>query len=386
MKIKPMTKKQIIRIVIAIIAVIVLIVIVRNGCSRAHEEKRPAVTDVRVAVIHPAEVNDYYETSGTIKAIIISDVASRVMGTVTAVSVREGDRVTDGQELLTIDDKELLERFRAAEAAADEANKALNAANANKVLAETTYKRYRKLFEDKAVSGQEMDQIANQNDVAAAEYARAEAGAVRAKSQLEEAKVNLGYSKIISPITGVVTKKKIDVGSMASPGMSLMVVEDVSEFEIDAHVDERLADRIEADESVDVLVDSIGAKLRGEISQIVPAIDPMSRTYLIKINIPTEANTPKPLKTGLYAKVLIPQGKKTILLVPANSIVEKGQLTGVYAVDSNNIVSYRLIRVGKKLDDGVEVLSGLEDGQRIIIEGIENAVDGGIFEEKISND
>jgi RND family efflux transporter MFP subunit len=380
-----MTKKQIIRIGVAIAALIVLILIVKNGCSRAHPEKRPAVTDVKVAVIHPAEVNDYYETSGTIKAIIVSDVASRVMGTITAVSVREGDRVNQGQELLTIDNKELLERFRAAQAAAEEANKALNAANANKVLANTTYKRYRKLFEAKAVSGQEMDEVANQKQVATADYARAEAAAVRTRANLEEAKINAGYSKIVSPITGVVTKKKIDVGSMAVPGMSLMVVEDVSAFEIDAHVDERLADKISANENVNVWVGSIGARLKGNITQIVPAVDPMSRTYLIKINIPTEANTPKPLKTGLYARVLIPQGKRTALLIPANAVVEKGQLIGVYAVDTNNIVSYRLIRVGKRFDDGVEVLSGIEDGQRIIIGGVENAIDGGILEEKISN-
>jgi RND family efflux transporter MFP subunit len=348
--------------------------------TRVPKENRPLVSDVRIAVIHAVEVNDYYETSGTVKAKTISDVASRVMGTVTAVNVREGDTVTQGQELVTIENKDLLEKLKAAQAAADEAKRALEAARADKQLAEATYSRYKKLYDDKAVSGQEMDQIENQRTVAAAEYSRARSASRRAMAAVAETKVAAGYSKIVSPTNGIVTRKDIDVGSMAVPGTVLMVVEDVSALEVDAQIDEHLVENVKLDVPADISIASIGAKLRAPVTTIVHAVDPMSRSYLVKISIPSD----KLLKTGLYAKVLIPIGRKTAMLVPAKSIVEKGQLVGVYAVDENNIVAYRLIRTGKKFDDSVEVLSGLSEGQRIIVENVQNAVDGGIIAEGIS--
>jgi RND family efflux transporter MFP subunit len=375
---------KILIIAAAAAAVILLLIVWRYELTRTPKEKRPAVSGVTVAVIHPVEVNDYYETSGTIKAKTVSDVASRVMGTVTAVNVREGDTVTEGQELLTIENSDLTQKVKAAKAASDEANKALQVAKANKTLADTTYRRYKKLFEDKAISGQEMDQMENQKRVADLEYARSEAAASRARANLDETKVAAGYSKIISPTGGIVSKKNIDVGSMAVPGTVLMVVEDVSAFEVDAQVDERLVDKVKVDASADVSVDSIGAKFKGIIATVVHAVDPMSRTYLVKISVPADANEHRLLKTGLYAKVLVPQGKKTTMLVPAKAVIEKGQLVGVYAVDEHNVVSYRLIRIGKNFNGSVEVLSGLGDGQRIIVEGVQNAVDGGMLTENVS--
>ena len=377
-------KRKVLIIAAAAVVVIVLLIVWHYAKSKAPKENRPIVSGVKVAVIRPVEVNDYYETSGTIKAKTVSDVASRVMGTVTAVNVREGDTVSEGQELLTIENDDLTQKVKGARAASDEASKALQVAKANKTLADTTYGRYKKLFEDKAISGQEMDQMENQRKVAGLEYARSEAAAIRAKAGLEEARVGEGYSKITSPTSGIVAKKNIDVGSMAVPGTVLMVVEDVSTYEVDAQVDERLVDKVKIDAPVDVSIDSIGAKLKGKVTTVVHAVDPMSRTYLVKISIPADTNEHKLLKTGLYARVLVPQGKKTALLVPAKAVVEKGQLVGVYAVDERNVVTYRLIRTGKNFGGSVEVLSGLDDGQRIIVEGLPNAVDGGVLAENIS--
>jgi multidrug efflux pump subunit AcrA (membrane-fusion protein) len=114
--------------------------------------------------------------------------------------------------------------------------------------------------------------------------------------------------------------------------------------------------------------------MNGQISEVVPSVDPSTRTFVVKITVSGAG-----LKTGLYARVRIPTGKREALTVPASSIVEKGQLTGVYAVDTKDIVSYRLLRIGKNFGDSVEVLSGLVPGDRIIVAGLERAVDGGIM-------
>jgi multidrug efflux pump subunit AcrA (membrane-fusion protein) len=124
---------------------------------------------------------------------------------------------------------------------------------------------------------------------------------------------------------------------------------------------------------VDVIIDSVVKRIKGQISEIVPAVDPMSRTFLIKIDIKGES-----LRTGLYGRVLVPEGKRETILVPKESVIEKGQLVGVYAVDDKGIITYRLIKTGKTYNEKVEVLSGLSDGDRIVVDGVEKAVDGGI--------
>ncbi|NWF52395.1 MAG: efflux RND transporter periplasmic adaptor subunit [Nitrospirae bacterium] len=324
------------------------------------EVKRQVVTGVTLAEVHPSQVDEYYETSGTVKAKTISIVASRVMGTVTSVKVKEGDRVHAGQVLMTIDDRDIVQRVKAAE-------KAVEAAKQNKSLSDITYQRYKNLYDEKAISQQEIDQIETQKKVSDMEYERAMA-------MLAEAQVNHGFTRITAPISGIITEKKIELGSMAIPGIPILTVEDNSYFRIEANVDERLSGKLKRGMPVDVIIDSIGKQVKGRISEIVPAIDPMSRTFLIKVDLKMPS-----LKTGIYGKVLIPEGKKESILIPQKAIVEKGQLVGVYVVDNKGITTYRLIKTGKKYGEQIEILSGLSSGEKIIVGGVEKAVDGGII-------
>jgi membrane fusion protein, multidrug efflux system len=128
--------------------------------------------------------------------------------------------------------------------------------------------------------------------------------------------------------------------------------------------------------AVDVVIDAVGLKIGGVITEIVPAVDRMSRTFQIKIAVAD----PK-LKSGLYSRVLIPLGKKDAMLVPKASVVEKGQLTGIYVLDGKGVMTYRLVRTGKHSDGNVEILSGLAAGERIVAGNVERAVDGGILSE-----
>lgn len=125
-----------------------------------------------------------------------------------------------------------------------------------------------------------------------------------------------------------------------------------------------------------IYIEALGREIRGVIAEVVPSVDPMTRTFLLKISISGEG-----LKNGSYGKVSIPAGKKEVLLVSKKAIVEKGQLTGVYVVDANSIVTYRLIRPGRVYGDMVEVLSGLNPNERIIVDNVEKAVDGGIVKQ-----
>ncbi len=343
------------------------IAIFATGCSEkvspgtAAVERIP-VSGVTVAELTPSQVDDYYETSGTVKARNIGIISSKIMGSITVIAVKEGEQVKKGQLLLTIDDRDVAEKVRAAQ-------NAVASAQEQKKLADVTLGRYKKLYDERALSRQEFDQVETQKNVAGNEYERA-------KAMLREAEAIQGYARVRAPCAGVVTGKKIDTGSMAVPGMQLLTVEDISAFLVEAAVDERLAARIKPGIPVNVAIDSLDKNMNGRISEVVPSVDPSTRTFVVKITVSGAG-----LKTGLYARVRIPTGKREALTVPASSIVEKGQLTGVYAVDTKGIVTYRLVRIGKNFGNSVEVLSGLVPGERIIVAGVEKAVDGGIMTE-----
>lgn len=320
---------------------------------------RQPVKGVTIATVHPSEVQEYFEASGTIKAKTISRVASKVMGTVTSLRVKEGDQVRAGQVLMTIDDRDMAQKVTAAE-------KTLEVAQQNRSLADITYGRYKNLYDKRALSQQEIDQIETQKKVAELDYERA-------KALLTEAQINHGFSRITAPISGIVTEKKIEFGSMAVPGTPLLVVEDTSFYEVEAPVDERLAGKLRVGMPAEIVTDSPGQRMPGKITVIVPLVDAMSRTFIVKVGVAGPS-----LRTGLYAKVRIPVGEKQAILAPEYAVVEKGQLTGVYAVDSQGIIAYRLVRPGRKYNGSVEILSGINPGDRIITGGVEHAVDGGI--------
>jgi len=339
------------------------------------EVKRQTISGVSIATLIPASIDEFYEAVGTVKADHTSTIASRMMGTVTSLLVKEGDTVENGQLLLTLDDRDVVQKVKAAEAGYQEATKALESVKQNRELTGITYERYRKMFEEKAISRQEMDQFETQKKVAGLEHERVQEMVNRAAAGLSEAKIFLGFTRVTSPIKGRVTEKKTEVGSMAVPGMPLLTLEDIAAFHAEVTIDESLSGKLRTGLSVLVSIEAIDRQMPGKIKEILPVVDPLSRSFIAKVSLSGAG-----LRSGLYARVKIPSGKKEVLLAPQSAIVEKGQLTGVYAVDGQGIVTYRLIRTGKAYDGNREILSGLKPNDRIIVQGVEKAKDGGIIE------
>jgi RND family efflux transporter MFP subunit len=356
-----------------------IFILVLTGCGSSKDKapvKREVVSGITVMKINPVQTDAYFETSGTVRAKTVSIVASRVMGTVTSVKMKEGDKVTAGDILMTIDNRDTAQRVAATEAAFNEAQSARAASGEQRSLAEVTYSRYKNLFNEKVISRQEFDQIEMQKKVSDTEFGRMSQSVERAKANLEEARVHHGFTQVRAPISGIVTEKKIEAGSMATPGMPLCTVEDTSQFKIEAAIDEGLMKKVSPGMPAYVLFDKTGEKVNGRIVKVVPSIDPASRTFLIEIVIQDRS-----LRTGSYGKVLIPQGKKESLLIPAGAIVERGQLTGIFVVDGNGVITYRLIKTGRVYDGLAEVLSGLSKGESIIVSGMEKAIDGGTIKQ-----
>ena len=308
------------------------------------EPKRPLVSGVETAILQAGEISDFSETSGTVKAKTISVLSAKIMGVVTDVRVRQGERVSAGQLLLSIDAEDI---YRQMESAAHQ-----------KELADVTAERYRRLYAERAVARQQLDEVETRRKVADAEYARASA--------------NMAFARIVSPTNGVVTDKRIDPGSMASPGSHLLTVEDISAFSIETQADERLINQVVVGMPVEVAIESLGRTVRGKVVEASPSVDPVSHTFYVKVEM-----TDPSLRSGLYAKVRFPLGQRQALVVPAGSIISKGQLSGVYIVDEKGLISYRLVKTGKPTGAGIEILSGLSAGERVVIKGAGKAVDGG---------
>lgn len=348
-----------------------------TGCDELGEwppevERREAA-GVETIAVELTEVPRFFEATGTVEAESRSFVSARAMGTVTAIKVREGERVEKGQVLLTIDESGVRERVEAARAGLEEARRALESARENKNLAETTYERFKNLYDEKAVSGQEFDEVSARMRSAGHEYERAEKAVERAEAGVREAEVHLGYTRVTSPVTGVVTEKLSDTGSMARPGEPLMVVEDTSGFTVDLKVDERYSDALGEGTKVELTLPSLERNIAGEVAEVVPSVDPASRTFLVKV-----ALTGDGLRSGLFTRARVPVGSREVILVPSGAIVARGQLTGVYAVDDRGVATFRLIRTGSAYDGRVEVLSGLTPGDEIVASGVENVTDGAV--------
>ncbi len=358
-----------------------LLILALTGCKdrvepETAEMNRPVISRAETLKLALENVSLFHEATATVTAETESMIATRIMGPVAVIAVREGDQVKAGQLLIDIDSEDINNKVSGAEAAHREAIQALNAAKQNMILAETTYARFKNLYDEKALSLQELDKIETQKKVAAIEYGRIEEMVKQAEAGLDEAKVYLGYKKIVSPIDGIVTKRFIDPGTMAMPGMPLLTIEDTSRYRLEAEIDESFAGQVIHGTDVDVKINALGISLNGKVSKTVKAVDPRSRTFKVYITLPAETN----LRSGLYARIKIAVGEKEIISVPGKAVVSKGQLTGVYVVNENKIISYRLVRLGKEYGEKIEILSGLKPDDIIITDNASRIVDGSILQ------
>lgn len=357
-----------------------LVLLLLAGCrDKTATEKgavnRPQVRGVELAEVAATEVDEYYETSATVKARAETVVAARMMGMVMSLRVREGDRVEAGQLLLALDDRDVRQKIAAAEAAVAEAENGVAAAGKQKELTRITHDRFKNLFDGKALTGQELDEARTRMEVAGLEYDRCLETVKRGQAGLAEARVYQDFTRLTAPVAGLVTGKRIEAGGMAMPGAPLLTIEDNSSYRLDLAVNETLAGKLKVGLPVMVDIPAAAMSLAGTISDVVPAVDPATRSFLVKVALPGAG-----LQSGLHARVRIPVGIRSTVLLPRSVIVEKGQLTGVYVVGRENIITYRLVRLGKPHGENMEILSGLRAGEQVIVAGVERAVDGGLLQ------
>jgi multidrug efflux pump subunit AcrA (membrane-fusion protein) len=380
-----------------------LLLLATGGCHETPKEKgtkRPAIQVKKTAVALMRVVHPPYEATGTVRSEKSIRVSPKVMGYIKKMNVREGDRVKKGQILLIISSPEIEAKVKMAEAnlkvalqtreevAAHlhEAEAGLDAAKAGYHLAEVTYNRFKNLIHSDSVSRQEFDVVESKYKAAKSGLTRAgemvqvvrskqaqvEARIKAAQSMVEEARSYLAYATVRSPINGKVVSKMIDTGNLVAPGTPILALADESVFRLYVSVEESLHSVIRAGDPVGIQFAS-GKVLQSKVDRVVPDVDPKTRTFIVKVLIPSQASGIQP---GMFGRATFQLPGQKALLIPARALLTKGQVEMVFVVTPEQFCQMRLVKVGKHYGNDVEILSGLESGEKIILEDVQKAVDG----------
>ena len=347
------------------------------GGSDTHAKAAPpaAPISVQAAMVSTREWPDAYDATGTVRAGTATVLSSKVMAYVREVAVQVGDQVREGQEIVKLDSQDLdanVRRAQAAEAevrsAFPEADNGVAGAKANLDLAQSTFKRMEELAAKKSISSQEFDEASARLKSAQAAYdmARGRRSQLDSKiAQVEEeiraAKIMRDYTRIAAPFSGVVTARSVEPGNLAAPGAPLLTIEKEGAYRLEASVDESKLPFVKTGQGVEVSLEALDRRLTARVSEIVPAVDAASRAYIVKIDLPAVAN----LRSGMFGRASFPMAARKTVTVPTAAVVERGQLQSVFVIE-DGFARNRIITSGKRERDGVEVLSGLSEGEKVM--------------------
>jgi RND family efflux transporter MFP subunit len=237
------------------------------------------------------------------------------------------------------------------------------AAQTQSALAASTLARYKQLQAEKSVSPQEMDEVTRRAEAAAAGVDAVRAQRNAAKAQESGARAMLGYTRLSAPFAGVVTARMADPGTMAAPGVPLLQVESGGALQLQTTVDESAIGSVRKGMKLPVtLIDASNGEIAGTVDQIVPAADPASHSFMIKIDLAPSAQ----LHSGMYGSTEIALGTHRAIMVPRSAVLLRGSLSCVYVLDAKGIAQLRAITLGVAHGDLVEVLSGISANEKLV--------------------
>lgn len=346
-----------------------------TACNVSHEVAADApetVRNVQLLKVRQESMPDLFEAVGTVRSARSASLSAQAMGSIVSVNAHEGDTVKTGQVLVTIEDTQARAALVQSESARLGADHDLAASRSELELTQSTFNRLQTLYEKKSLSRQEYDEIRTRLESATARRDRAAAAQAQSAAAVEQSRVMLGHTRLRAPFDGVITERRVDPGTLAMPGMTLLTLETGNLYRLEAFVDERDLKFVRLGRSVAVTIDAHGgAPLTGKISQIVPASDSASRSFMVKIDLPSSPL----LRSGFFGRASFDRGAldreasdraRQAVFIPRTSVIEFGQLQSVYIVGENNIAGLRYVTLGRTVKDNVEVLSGLSEGEMLV--------------------
>jgi RND family efflux transporter MFP subunit len=372
---------------VALVAVLVVMMMWLAGAFRDKIQAAPVEEPAAVATgpTTRVETRQYpmiVEQAGTVRTRNEAQVSSRLMAQVQEVLVREGDTIhgpgpdQKATILAKLDDRDIQAKLQQAQAQVASLQRALSAALAQQQSAQALLQqaaadlaRYEKLVEAKAATVQQLEHARTQRDTAQAQVLAAQglveqtrAQQVGAEAAVREAQVMLSFAAIEAPFDGKVSSKKINPGDMVAPGQGLFVVESPSEPQLHAMVSETVALHLKVGQKLSAQIDAPQREFEAVVREILPQADPLTRTILVKVDLPKDAG----LVSGLFGRLRVPIGDYSTLVVASSAIRQSGQLYLVQVLEEPGVPARRFVQIGPEHGPQVEVLSGVQEGDEVV--------------------
>lgn len=314
----------------------------KEGAGSA-ESEAPQKSNVRVEEVQLVAVDQISTFTATIEADLVNNIAPAMGGRIRRIYVDVGSYVSRGQALVAMD-------------AANFSQQQTQVATLRR-----DFERYNELFAVGGISKQQLDQAKTQLDIA------------------ESALNNLGENTTLtSPVSGLVTARNYDAGDMASQ-LPILTIENINPVKVMVNVSESYYSKVLKGMPVEVQADAVGSEtFQGKVTLIHPTLDPMSHTFTIEVSVP---NSEQRLRPGMFARVKMNFGSNDRPLVSDRAVLKQTGSNDRYVfVEDEGKAVYTLVELGARLEDKYEIVSGLNAGDRVIVEGNSGLIDGAAVE------
>lgn len=318
------------------------------GCEKEEAHIKKELHSLPVAKVSVAKVTKraaahQVEVVGTLQAVERAEISSKITGNIITLQVDLGSRIQQGELLIELSAGEISAQLQQAQAQLEQARRNLA--------------REEKLLKKKAATQETVNSLRDSARIAKAAY--------------NEALTMLDYTRITAPFSGIVTNKFANVGDLATPGKPLLRIEEDNKLQVLTDIPEAMILKVNKDDRLSVFIPSVNVTTEGVVAEVSPTVDPSSRSAPIKLRIAADPR----LRSGLFARVTLAMDQAETLTVPAGAVVPSGQLERVF-VENEGKAKLRLVRTGALLNDSIEILSGLTEGETVITSGNANLIDG----------
>lgn len=384
--------------IIAAIAVLLGVLLWRQKTAAHHATEtdvRPqppakAPVDVKVFKLATEQAQEFGEFSGSVQSRKVVQVSAEILARIEQLPVNANQKVKKGELLVRLDGSVIETRVkqaeeavgaaeamvRQAEARVRQSEAGVRSAEATRDEAQRDLKRYQDTFKAGASTQQQLQQAearlkTTSESVEAAkeevDAAKRQVDAVKRqveglRQQVEEVRAQSDKTTIASPMDAVVVDRLAEPGDLATPGRPLLTLQSATELRFEAPISEGCARRIHVGDEVRVNVEAAGREMVTRVNEIVPVVDPQSRTFLVRADVPAL----KDLQPGMFGRLQFTCGLRPILRVPESALLVRGQLEFLFVADGGR-ARLRLVRSGKRQDGQVEILSGVAEGEAIIV-------------------
>jgi RND family efflux transporter MFP subunit len=341
------------RIRILAVSRILALSVLAAGCGQPHRDARPlaegAPKKVSTTVIQRSTEASFDGFVGTVVARNRAEIEPMIQARIERLPIVLGSHVHKGDLLAELDTRDVRAQLQQAQAMYDQTSLDL--------------KRYETLLSQEVVAQQEYDGVKAKATVAEAEVARAEA--------------MLSYAQITAPFSGTVTERHVDVGDVAIPGRSLLTLDEDGDLRFVVAIPESHRARLAVGDTFLVATSDGNATFPATLDEFSLGSDPVTRAYTAKLTLHADAR----LHSGQFGRLLLPTNADAGLFVPSTAVVHRGQLELVYTSAGDQRATLRLVRTGRMIGDKTEILSGLHEGERIVVQGAADLSDGDRVEE-----